>query len=210
MSCVCVGNGAPVVAIAGLMRHVVPFCAGIPHDLGLDLVRQAYIEAARRSGLLTAECELPIQRDVATYPLDAPEGYEVHAIHPTHNNKHVHFSAVDYWITCGYRFRVLNNDEIEFYDVPASDATESVKLTVIVIPQSCVDTIPTAVATAFGRGIAMKAVADAMRMPKKEWTSYGAADSYERQYNRTVMEMRNLAITNRGSRSPSFQPVRII
>lgn len=212
MACVCLNGVEQTVTVASLVRHMIPSCPSLPHDLAVDLVRQKYIEAARRSGLLTAVCEIPLQRDVRNYPLDVPEGYEVYAVHPTHHQPALHRAtlSVDYWFLCGYRFKVLHNDEIEFAASPGHDREEPMELTVIVVPSECVATMPTAISTPFGRGIAKGALADAMVIPNQAWTNPGIARGHELAYNRTVLDMRTLAITNRGARSPSFQPVRIL
>lgn len=203
------GNEEP---LDGLLRHVIPYVPEIPYELALDMVRQRYIELARKSGVLRWHYELPIQRDVTNYFIEPPAGYEVYGIHdvgcPERNIWHEwtpHYWNV-YW---GYRMRAVSNTQIVFETAPVRDEIgRYVRLTLI--PAACSDSVPVAVASPWGRGIGAGAVATALLMPSKAWTNPNLAQKYELDFNRTVLAAKNLVLTERGTKPAEFRPVRIL
>lgn len=210
MSC-CVNTDA-TVPLDSLLRHMAVHVPEIPYVVSLDFVRERYIELARRSGLLVAFYELPIQREVTNYFIEAPEDYEVYAVKGAGNpnNWSWHASDANHWFsTWGYRFWVKDNSEVVFDRAPSADESDRFLL-LTVIPGSCCASMPVSVATPYGRAIALGAVADALRMPNKPWSNPGLADVHERTYNKAVLSAKNLAITNRGSTTPEFKALRIL
>lgn len=208
----CCVNTERTVPLDSLLRHVATRVPALPYAVALDLVRQKYIEFARRSGLIVAYQELPIQREVKNYALEAPDGYEVFAVrgvgHPT--GWMWHGPDKDYWFTSwGYRFWVRDNCEVIFDTAPSNDESERYVL-LTVLPSPCADTIPASIATPYGQGIAAGAIADALDMPNKAWSNPNLASKFERTFYRTVAAAKNLATTNRGAVSPEFRPIRIL
>lgn len=210
MGCVCVGNGSPTVELASLLRHVVPSCPSLPYDMGLDLLRQAYIEAARKSGIIRHVCEITRQRGVTNYPLIPPEGFEVYAVVPLHRQAHSGFESPHTWGVNTDRYRIIGNEELELYSAPGVDGVTPMQLTVTLVPTDCTVTVLTEIATPFGKGIAAGALRDAMCMPNHPWSSPQLSAKHERTFYRTIADMRNSVITDRGALAPIFRPVRII
>ncbi len=205
-------NTKNTVQLDSLLRHMAIHVPEIPYVVALDLVRERYIEFARKSGLLVYHQELPIQADVTNYFLEPPEDYEVYSVkalgHPNgwswfHSNAHHWFSM---W---GYRFWVKDNTEVVFDRAPSTDESDRFVL-LGVIPSPCCATIPASVATPYGSAIAAGAVATALQMPGKAWSNPNVAGIHEMKFNRAVLSGRNLAITNRGAVTPELKPVRIL
>jgi hypothetical protein len=175
-------------------------------------VREKYIELARKSSLLTSYYELPIQREVSNYFIEAPDEYEVFAVKGVGNPHGWSWNYPDahHWFSnWGYRFYVRDNCEVIFETAPSSDETDRFIL-LTVIPSPCCASIPVSVATPYGKAIGAGAVADALRMPSKPWSNPELAKEYDRTFNRGVLSARNLAMTNRGAITPEFAPVRIL
>lgn len=211
MTCGCV-NTDSTVPLDSLLRHVAIRVPALPYAVALDLVRQKYIEFARRSGLIVAYQELPIQRDVKNYPLEAPEGYEVFAVKGVGNpNGWTWFGpSPHYWFNAwGYKFWVRDNCEVVFDTAPSNDESDRYLL-MTVLPSPCAATILASIATPYGKGIAAGAVGDALDMPNKAWTNPNLASKFELEFQRTCAAGKNLALRNRGAVSPEFKPVRIL
>lgn len=208
----CCVNEADTVPLDSLLRHMAVNVPQIPYAVALDAVRERFTEFARISGLLVGYSELPIQKGVTNYFLEAPEGYEVFSVKAAGSplGWSWHNANANYWFaTWGYRFFIKDNSEVVFEREPSRDEPGRFIL-MSVLPGSCCATMPRSVATPYGRGIAMGAVADALRMPGKPWSNPGLAESFERKFTRTVLSAKNLAITNRGAITPEFHPIRIL
>jgi hypothetical protein len=210
MSC-CV-NDSPTVPLDSLMRHMAIHVPEVPYVVALDLIRERFKELARKSSLLVAFVELPIQAGVNNYFLEAPEGYDIFSVkaagHPMgwqwqHADAHHWFSS---W---GYRFWVKDNTEVVFDRTPSSDESERYLL-LTVIPSDCATVIPVSVAGPYGQAIAAGAVADALRMPQKAWSNPSLAQTYELKFQRAAASAKALAITNRGAVTPEMRPIRIL
>ncbi len=210
MSC-CI-NEAATLPLDSLLRHVAVNIPQLPYVVALDLVRERYRELCRRSGLVVAYTELPIQRDVTNYFLTAPDEYEVFAIkaagHPT-GWAWTHADAHHWFGMWGHRFWVKDNSEIVFDRAPSCDESDRFVL-MTVIPSDCCASIPVSVSSPYGRAIAAGAVADALCIPNKPWTNHDLSKRYEVAFNRGVLAAKNLAITNRGAITPEFKPIRIL
>lgn len=217
MSCVCVGsNGEGMQPLEGLLRHVAFIVPELPHDLAMDMLRQAYIEFARRSSMLIAEVEVYVQKGVREYILEAPHGYDIFAIKNAQfrwsiSPDHFYYPNPHRWYySHGNRYYIRSNNEIVFFEAPSCDGKKPHIFYAAVIPNECATDIPDEIAGPYGKGIAQKVVADALCIPNKPWTNPGLSQRYERDFNRTVMAAKNLALTNRGTLAPSFKPVRIL
>lgn len=217
MSCVCVSyNKEGMERLDALLRHISFVVPELPYDLALDMLRQAYIEFAKSSTILIAEYDLYFQKGVRDYTLEAPEGYRVFAIKNSQyrdsiNPAHFYYPNPNRWYYAyGNRYYIRSDNEIVFRDAPSSDAKKPHRLHLAVIPDSCVDYIPTEISVPYGRGIALKVIADALNIPNRPWTNPALAQKYERDFHRTVMDAKNLALTNRGALAPMFRPVRIL
>ena len=199
MTCGCqITDTTATVPLSSLMRHVVPYVGKVPHALGVDFIRQSYVELCRRSALLTQELVMDIVTGQTDYPLTPEAGYEVYMIGEVGN--HNGYRRVDYWpayLGPQWRYSVSNNNVLTLKAAPTQDSPGALKVRVALIPSACIDVIPESIAGPYGRGIAMGAVADLLEIPNKEWTAMGLAQRIRPRYYQTVQSARNLAETNR-------------
>lgn len=192
-----------------LLRHVMPYTPGLPHDMALDLVREAYKLFARRTGFLVHKCVIDSQANVRQYPLVVPEGYSVFTIL---GRKSLPASA--WWF--GDRpvfltdFEVLDNTLIEFRHGYTKDEIGGIEVYVVLIPTDCCDTIPLSLEEPYGRGIAYGAIAEAMRLPNRPFTSLKLADLMELRFNRNNANAKAVAVRNRKVGGLMAKPVRIL
>lgn len=195
-----------------LLRFIMPSVPKLPYEVAKDMLRQAYIEFARKTSLLTSHYRLPIQRGVRDYYLEAPEGYHIFGVMNLagQHGRYLRFPNVDSWFfSWGYRFRLVSNNYIVFEDAPSRDELERT-IALHLLPQLCVETIPTEITIPFGEGIAAGALARAYDMPNKDWTDHRLAEKKSRDFNRAILSGRNLHLTQFGSVAPSLQPLRIL
>lgn len=212
MTCGCIHIHVQTEPLEPLLRWVAPSAPEAPREMALDYLRQALIEFARKTGLMRYEATLPIQRGVRNYELIAPEGYEVFALKDVNYQEFPYQRFPDahsWWYMWGYKFRMEGNRELVFRDEPSADDNTR-KIVFHLIPTDCADTIPTEIATPFGKGIAMGALADLLEIPSKPWSNPQLAQKKRLDYNRTVLSGRQLEITNRGAKTPMFRPVRVL
>lgn len=212
MNCCIRVDGESVVDLSTLLRHVAPSAPEIPYELALDFLRQAYTEFARRSNLLVAHKDVYTQRDVLNYSLVAPVGYEVFALSDAANTAYGYtlFPNANHWYYAwGDRFRMVGNAEVVFERAPSRDNV-AYSFGLHVLPNDCVTTMPTEIATPYGKGIAMGALADILDMPGKSWSSPRMADKKRMEFARTCLSARNLHLTNRGATTPMMRPVRVL
>lgn len=194
-----------------LLRFAAIEVPEVPYEVALDMVREAYKEFARKSGLLGAILALPIQRGVRDYDLDVPEGYDIFAVKVGQDNRYCwRDPSPHYWYTCcGYRYRMDGNSRVILADAPSRDNVPF-ELVVRVIPNDCAVDIPTAIAGPYGKGIAMGAVADMLEMPGKAWSNPRLAQLKRSRFQNTCAQGRALEITDHGARQPTFPNVRVI
>lgn len=189
------------VKISTLLRHVIPTINNIPHDLGVDLLRQAATEFLRRTQLLAVQIEVPLQRGVVDYELQAPKDYEIHNIREAgHTGRMVH-GPPDYWCTSyGTKFKVVSNKYIVLGNEPSRDATERDPFYAVatVTPGECLQTLPREITVPYGRYIAKGALAEALMYKSKPWYDPNLAQKMERDFNIGVNAGKNLQIMNRG------------
>lgn len=222
MSCCCQVTSAPEanVALTSLLRHVAPSVPQIPHDMALDMLRQAYIEFARRTSMLEYCHEFHAQKGVKEYRLDVPTGYEMFALKSPEEGRGIPpfdivYPTPDRWyFGWGRRFRIESaqgSQWLIYREAPTTDCERHKrKLRLSIIPNECVDSMPQEIATPYGKGIAAGAKAEAFGMPKQSWSDAQAQRRFELEFNRTVLAGKNLMLTNRGARAPMFRPVRIL
>lgn len=194
-----------------LLRHVAPSVPEIPYELALDMLRQKYTEFARRTSLLISHYELPLQRDVREYIIEAPEGYEVYGLLDASNYTHGYMVFPNYnrwYIGWGDRFRMEGNTAIVFEHAPSQDRAKCIALRLV--PTECADTIPREISVPFGKGIAMGALGDILDMPNKPWYNPRASRDKHLEFNRTIQAGKNLQISDRGAKTVMMKPVRIL
>lgn len=206
-------NNEPEIPLDSLLRHVATHLPELPYEVALDMVRERYKELARKSGAIRWYYELPIQKGVSEYFIDPPTGYEIYAVHSTGHpwtGRWHYWESPHHWnIWWGYRMRAVSNNHILFESPAVRDETDRYVLLTL-IPSDCSDSIPAAVAGPWGRGIASGAVATALLMPSKAWSNPGLAQKHEIDFNRAVMGAKNLVLTERGTKSLEFKPLRIL
>lgn len=205
-------DNAPTVELATVLRHIAPLVPEVPYEMALDMVQQAYVEFGRRSQLLVSHYTLPMQRGVKQYPLIPPKGYEIFAVSDISDagNMYRSFPDAHHWFMgWGTRFTIVGNRWIEFVDAPSRDHYAR-SMAFHLLPAPHATDIPTEVATPYGKGISMGALADMLEMPNQPWYNPNLAQIKRREFNRTVLSARELATTNRGSKTLMFKPVRVL
>lgn len=212
MSCDCTASDMTnMVPLDSLLRHIVPFVPKVPHAMGLDLLRQAYIRFALDTSILVQEIQITLQAGVKDYSLDVADGYELYQI------KHIDYGCrdrYDYWqeyfVFGRHRYQVVDNCRIILHDTPSQDEQAGLRVWAILTPSECVSTMPVSLSAPFGRGIAAGALADLLMIPDKPWTDLGVAGRFEAMYNRTLQKARNLADSNRQAGPLKMKPVRVV
>lgn len=193
--------------LATVLRHIAPLVPEIPYEMAVDILRQNYVEFARRSKLLVSHYSIKVQRGVKDYPLIPPAGYEIYAVS---DRMYRPFPDVDYWhMGLGPRFHIIGNRVIEFTDAPSQDHYVR-DVALHLLPAQYATDIPDEVSTPFGKGISMGALADMLEMPNQPWFNPNLAQIKRREFNRTVLSARELAMTNRGSKTLMFSPQRVL
>lgn len=197
-----------------LLRHVMPIIPELPHSMALDMLRQKYIDFARRTRLLQTEVKIPYQSGVRDYQLEAPDGYHIHAIM---GMEEPHSPNPWYWYGEGYgHFRqpiaydVIDNNIIRLRCTPSVDRPCGIKVLVMLLPLETVMQAPLSLTVPFGQAWGRGVVADALLIPNKPWTNESLSRTFDRQYERAVLNGRALAGTNRKVKSADFQPTRIL
>jgi hypothetical protein len=195
-----------------LLRHIMPMIPETPHAMALDRVRQAYIEFARRTSLVVARMVQNYQTNVADYALVPPEGYEIYSVLGLESPG---YGFVDYWGGCNYglwntRFDVIDNSIIRLHRPPTVDSVDGLVIYAVVIPNSCVSTIPDSIATPYGKGIAQGALADILLTPNKPWSSPQLAQINRLEYNRVILAAKHLAETNRKPGPLRAKRIRVV
>lgn len=211
MTC-CVYNAEDTVPLDSLLRHVVVAIPDVPYEVALDMLRQRYTELCRKSGILSYEYELPIQRGVDNYFLLPPEGYEVYritGIATPYPSAFVGPSPHRWFAYWGYEFNIIENKQVVFRVAPSRDE-KGRTIWLGLLPTPCVSDIPSSIATLFGRALAEGVIADILMLPNRPYTNPELARRYERSYNIGVMAARNMMITERGAKPAQFRPVRIL
>lgn len=197
-----------------LLRHVMPIVPEFPHSMALDMLRQKYIDFARRTRILQTEVPIAYQAGVRDYQLTAPDNYYIHAIMgieaPRSPNPW-------YWYGEGWgHFRqpvgydVIDNNIIRLHHTPATDRPCGIKVYVVLLPCESVTEAPASILEPYGQAWALGVAADALLFPNKPWTNESLSRKYEQRYERAVLNGRALAATNRKVKAADFAPVRIL
>lgn len=198
------------VRLDELLRHVSVDIPEMPYEVALDMVRNAYIEFARKTGLLGVVLDIPTQRGLTHYDVTVPKGYDVFAVRTESRRDAWCHASPHTWCTYGgTRYRMDGNTRVELVDAPSRDGVPF-HLPLQVVPNECAQDIPRGVATPYGRGIAMGAVADMLEMPGRAWFTPQLAQVKRRQFHITCSQGRALDITNHGAKQPTFPIVRFL
>lgn len=212
MSCACIRvDDDANVPLEGLMRHVAMAIPELPYEVGMEQLRQAYIEFARVTGLLVSHQEILLQRDVTEYPLEAPEGYTIYGI-MQHSDEYgyVRYPNAHRWfLYFGERVRMEGNHTLILDTAPSQDG-KTFKVALHLLPTECATDIPEEISTAYGRGIAKGAIAETLLLPGKSWSNPRLAATYAREFYVTKQSGRNLHLTNRGARRVMMDRIRVI
>ncbi len=193
-----------------LLRFVAPQVPQVPYEMALDMLRQAYTEFARKTQLLVAHADFPIQRGVRLYALEPPQGYEVFSVLRMDGHHYRPIPDKDYWfVGWGTRFRVIGNSYVEFRDAPSQDGGDC-DLAMHLLPNECATTIPSEVSVPYGKGIAMGALADMLDMAGQPWYNPRAAAQKRLEFNRAALSGRELSISNRGATPAHMKRIRVV
>ena len=199
----------PKVSLESLMRHVAPVVPAVPHDYGMELIRQAYIEFCRRTRLVQAQFTYDYQKGVTDYEIVPPDGYEVFFIEEINSPS---WKAMDRWdiYNSKSKFEVIDNAGIRLNSVPSVDVEEGLKIRAVLLPNNTCSYIYSSIDTPYGKGIAAKAVADLVGMPDKPWHQPGSVPKYEREFGRAVASGKALASSGRKAGPIEFRRVRVV
>jgi hypothetical protein len=107
-------------------------------------------------------------------------------------------------------FYMTGNNVLNLYQAPSADQVDGLVVYATLTPTDCVQDMPIAISIPFGNGIAQKVISDALRIPNKPWSNPALAKSYEMEFNRTVLDAKRLASTNRQRGPLKARPVRIV
>lgn len=187
-----------------LLRHVLPSVPQIPQAMALDLLRQKYIDFARRTRILSCEITQDYQAGVLDYYLEAPTDHEIYTIIGT---PHKGWNGTYYWTS---PFDVVDNNGIRLHNAPSVDKVNGLCVQVTLLPKECISTIPRSISTPFGQKIARGVVADLLYLPNKEWTNAGLARKHELDYERMLLSARAISSSNRKVDNNTIKPVRIL
>lgn len=187
----------PYVELENLAPFVATRISQLPHDYIMLGLRQALIEFARKTSLITRTYRINYQQDVKDYFLIPPEGYIIHQILRVSAGDCCVYrqASPNYWFCCGYGFAYAPN-KIVFAQAPSRDQEDAVRVTVALLPKDCVDTLPESIAVPYGMGIAARVLEEAHSMMGKTWYSPLEAKKAQQQFARTVQAGKALAWTN--------------
>lgn len=209
--CIRVDEGG-TVELDELMRFVATVIPAVPYEVGLEYLRQMYIDFARKTKLLVSHQVITLQRDVSEYILTPPEGYQIFGLLQRDQSAwgYLQLPSPHRWFSYyGHRLRMIDNDRIYLETAPSTDG-HTLDVALHLLPTDCVTSIPQEIATPYGRGIAKGAVAELLEMPGKAWSNPRAASKYERDFHITCQSGLSLHLTNRGSRRVMMDPVRVL
>lgn len=213
MTCGCIRvDEGQLEPLEGLMRFVSPVIPEIPYEVGLEYLRQAFIDFGKKSRLLVSHQTLVLQRDVREYELEPPEGYMIYGIMQRCPRTYGYIllpNAHRWFAYYGERLRIEGNNRLILEQAPSVDGKQF-ELALHLIPTDCTDDIPEEINTPFGRGIAKGAIGELLDMPNKPWSNPRAADKYKREFAVVCMEGRNLHLTNRGAHKVMMDYVRVL
>lgn len=194
-----------------LLRHVLPMVPKVPPAMALDLLRQKYINFARRTKFLGSLLIQDSQSGVRDYSLTPPTDYQIYSIVGRQQQTHrVDTWGVRFFSDLRLDFDVIDNNMIILRNPPASDELNGIKIWVTLIPKPCISTIPISIADPFGYDIAKGVIGELLHIPNKEWTNDGLARRFELDYERMLLSARSLATSNRKVDSNMAKPVRIL
>ena len=198
------------VPLNTLLRHVLPFVPKVPQAMALDLLRQKYIEFARRTRILCCEIVKDYQSGVSDYYLTAPDDHEIYSIVGIEGGRYGYYWYGMERVGWQTQFDVIDNNCIVLRQTPSVDLKSCLKVYVTLLPQECIDYMPKSIALPFGQKIGRAVVGDLLNLPGKDWTNPALARKYELDYERMLLSARALAVSNRKVDSNSIKPIRIL
>lgn len=199
------------VRLDGLMRHIMPYVPQVPPAFALDLLRQKYIEFARRTKFLASLITQDSQSGVRDYRLEAPKDYQIYSI--IGRQQHTHRAdmwSVRFFSDLRQDFDVIDNNMIILRSCPAQDEIDGLKIWVTLIPKACISTIPVSIADPYGYDIAKGVIGELLHIPNKEWTNDGLSRRFELAYEKMLLSARAMAVSNRKVDSNMAKPVRVL
>lgn len=199
------------VQLTVLLRHVLPMVPKVPPAMAIDLLRQKYINFARRTRFLGSLLIQDSQSGVRDYSLTPPTDYQIYSIVGRQQQTHrVDTWGVRFFSDLRLDFDIIDNNMVILRNPPASDELNGIKIWVTLIPKPCISTIPISIADPFGYDIAKGVVGELLHIPNKEWTNDGLARRFELDYEKMLLSARSLATSNRKVDSNMAKPVRIL
>lgn len=201
---------ADMAPLHNLLRHIIPLVPKLPQAMAMDLLRQKYIDFARRSRILACEIVKDYQAGVVDYYLDAPDKHEIYTITSIEGGLFGSYWAGQSITQFNRNFDVIDNNCIKLRCVPSVDQAKGLTIYVNLLPSECIDVIPRSIVTPFGRQIARGVVSDVLYMPNKDWTNERLGRRYELEYEKMLLSARAVSVSNRKIDSTSFKPIRLL
>ena len=129
------------VPLNTLLRHVLPYVPKLPQAMALDMVRQKYIDFARRTRILCCEITKNYQAGVRDYYLEAPKDHSIYSIVGIDTGGFSNWMTLGSPWELGKSFDVVDNNCIKLRNEPAVDREDGLKVYVTLLPQECINYI---------------------------------------------------------------------
>ena len=198
------------VPIQYMLRHILPFVPRAPQAMALDLLRQKYIDFARRTRILCCELTEDYQSGVCDYYLTAPEDHVIYSIIGIEGGQYGYFWHGQERVQWKNNFDVIDNNCIKLRQTPSVDQKDGLKVFVTLLPKECINYIPSSIVVPFGQKIAHGVISDLLNTPNKDWSNPALARRYELGYEKMLLSARALSVSNRKVDSNSIKPLRIL
>jgi hypothetical protein len=212
MSCVEYDElGNEVVSIDTLMPKLLMRVGAMPFSMGMMMLRDKYIDFARRTGCVRMCLPLDIQADVRRYPIPIPSGHHLYNVRAFTVGEHMRLSLPDYWrgwrgMYGHYGIHIDESNYVVLSCPPRADDSLRMSVHVQLTPRSDVDCIPAMLADNFGDAIAAGAAAEAMNNREKPWYDPGNSVRLAKLFSQAINDAR--ANVERGKTGAAYMRTR--
>ena len=185
MSCNCVTTEGATL-YADILPSVLPFVVGCPDDLAEYHIKQAAVELAKFSSVLTYQKTYPVWEGVNTYPLSIPEGYifgrVVSLCYDGYTVVNEPFNDCGTCSCGGYKFTVVAPACLHLSPTPAQDKESGFTVSISVFPSQESVSVDADFAERYRETIAAGALSRLFLLPKTEWYSAQLARDHTRMF----------------------------
>lgn len=185
MSCGCVSTVQTTV-YAELLPDVLPYVVGCPDEIAEFQIKQAAIELAKSSSVLTYRKTYPVWTGVTTYPIEVPEGYVfgrvVSLCYDGFSVINEPFTNCSVCSCGGYTFHVSAPACLVLSPAPAQDRENGFTVEIAVYPAQQSASTDTDFIERYRAVIAAGALARLFQLPKTDWYSAPLARDHARMF----------------------------